>query len=545
MKAPLKPALVSLLALAACSDFLSVPNLVDPGIDQVLGTPAAIEQTIASGFQSCHNSVETSGEGAGALLPQIAALSLEGYAPTANLGISYRVGIPRTPIANGLGAYSIYGDYARLSLGSRLAANALNAHTQLLLRGGTLGSAAQDFRARVFAMLAIGCHQGWLAMSYDSAAIVRPGMARDSVPPLSGAAEVMAAAIAVLDSAVTLAADSITFAVAGAFPLPATWVSGNALTRDQFARLARSLRARFRAGVARTPAERAAVDWTAVIAGAETGIASDFMLAVGGTTGWVPGGNVNATIFYNMAPMYYGMADTSGAYGAWLATPVGNRDYFLVLTPDRRWPAGATRAQQQANSTVPTSFNSRPYVANRATSTDLAGHSWALSYYIFNRLQYIRNTGGSGLFPSITKAEMDLLAAEGYLRKGNLSAAVARIDITRVAKGELPALSGSVTSATDRVPEANRCVPRVPAPPAFTSTICGTVFEALKWEKRMETAYTGYGQWFFDSRGWGDLPENTALELPVPYQELAAREKAYYSLGGGLTSSAVRGTYGF
>jgi hypothetical protein len=61
----------------------------------------------------------------------------------------------------------------------------------------------------------------------------------------------------------------------------------------------------------------------------------------------------------------------------------------------------------------------------------------------------------------------------------------------------------------------------------------------------METAFTGYGQWFFDSRGWGDLVAGTAIEFPVPYQELAARRKPFYSLGGGLKSSAVRGTYGF
>jgi hypothetical protein len=69
--------------------------------------------------------------------------------------------------------------------------------------------------------------------------------------------------------------------------------------------------------------------------------------------------------------------------------------------------------------------------------------------------------------------------------------------------------------------------------------------EALKWEKRMETAYSGFGQWFFDSRGWGDLIELTPLQYPVPYQELDARQKPYYGLGGGGLSSAAKGTYGF
>ena len=75
--------------------------------------------------------------------------------------------------------------------------------------------------------------------------------------------------------------------------------------------------------------------------------------------------------------------------------------------------------------------------------------------------------------------------------------------------------------------------------------MCGTIFEALKWEKRMETAFTGWASWYFDSRGWGDLPEGTPLEFPVPFQELDARQKPLYNLGGiGGKSAAAKGTYG-
>mgnify|MGYP003291237819 CR=1 FL=1 len=56
--------------------------------------------------------------------------------------------------------------------------------------------------------------------------------------------------------------------------------------------------------------------------------------------------------------------------------------------------------------------------------------------------------------------------------------------------------------------------------------------EAMKYEKRLETAYTTYGAWFFDSRGWGDLPVGTPLEWPVPFQELDARLLPLYNLGG-------------
>jgi hypothetical protein len=320
-------------------------------------------------------------------------------------------------------------------------------------------------------------------------------------------------------------------------------VSGNTLSAADFIRVARSFRARFRAGVARTPAERAAVNWPLVIDDAEHGIASDFMLTVGASVGWNVGSNVNATLFYNMSPMYYGMADVSGGYDAWLAQPLDSRGFFLIVTPDRRWPQGQTRAAQQAASTVPTSFTSTPFIANR-NGGDPSGHPWGVSYYFFNRLQYIRSNSNNGAFPAISKAEMDLLAAEGYWRTGNLAAALARIDATRAGRAQLPRLTGAVSSVNDPVPGGANCVPHVPSGPNGPTT-CGNTFEALKWEKRMETAFTGYGQWFFDSRGWGDLIEGTALEFPVPFQELAARNRPFYSLGGRLRSSAPKGTYGF
>jgi hypothetical protein len=63
---------------------------------------------------------------------------------------------------------------------------------------------------------------------------------------------------------------------------------------------------------------------------------------------------------------------------------------------------------------------------------------------------------------------------------------------------------------------------------------------------RMETAYTHMGGWYIDSRGWGDLAEGTALHFPVPFQEMDARAKPFYSLGGvGGPASASKGTYGY
>jgi hypothetical protein len=61
----------------------------------------------------------------------------------------------------------------------------------------------------------------------------------------------------------------------------------------------------------------------------------------------------------------------------------------------------------------------------------------------------------------------------------------------------------------------------------------------------MEQAYNYTGAWFFDARGWGDLAKDTPLMYPVPVDELDARLKGYYNLGGGGIASAALGTYRF
>jgi hypothetical protein len=218
-----------------------------------------------------------------------------------------------------------------------------------------------------------------------------------------------------------------------------------------------------------------------------------------------------------------------------------------VATPDRRFPQGSTRAAQQANSPTPAPTN-RPYFRNRPTDQDAAGNPLGFSQYDFYRFQAFFNAQRIGNYPVMTVAEMKLLAAEGYIRTNQFALVAPLIDFTRAdtGKGNLPSVAG-ITDLTTPVPGGTACVPRVPQPPTYTSTACGNLFEALKWEKRMETAFIGYGSWYFDGRGWGDLPEGTALNWPVPWQEMDARVEPFYNMpevAKGTLPGATRGTYG-
>lgn len=73
---------------------------------------------------------------------------------------------------------------------------------------------------------------------------------------------------------------------------------------------------------------------------------------------------------------------------------------------------------------------------------------------------------------------------------------------------------------------ADSCVPQRP------DGSCGTLMDALKYEKRIEDTHTHLGSWFFDSRGWGDLLAGTPVMFPIPAMELELMGLTPYTFGG-------------
>jgi hypothetical protein len=255
------------------------------------------------------------------------------------------------------------------------------------------------------------------------------------------------------------------------------------------------------------------------------------------------------------------MADNSGSYADWIALDLdvrGASGSFFMTTPDQRFPQGDTRADQQADFAVTqcsaAATPCKRYFRNRPSGNDQnVGLGWGWSNYDHARFYSWRFFGdggnaANGDFPFITKAEMDLLEAEGHIRNGDYALALPLINNTREANGELPPLLAA--DNTTPVPGGNDCVPKVPQPPNFDTLACGNMEEAMKYEKRIETAYTHFAAWFLDMRRWGDLAETTPLYWAVPYRDLQARgwePSEIYSTGLGTTpgSWAPRGTYGW
>ena len=536
------------LALSACGDdVLEVENPNNPDRNRVLRNPADVEGLASSQFQQ----LITATVGAiSRVNTSMLTAAFENASGLANNGLGPRGNIPRQPLGNDRGnPYQTenFNDFRLLSAVARNSADILGRAKQPEFSLGA-GREGDLQRLKAWAHFTYATALGYLSLVYDSAGIPRPTDAGGTVPPLEGYPAVNAAALAQYDSALAYATAS------GTSSLPSNWLtgpSGPTVTMQRFAQVIRSFRARMRAGVARNPTERAAVNWQAVIADATNGIQEDLLVHMDPSQGWEYAW-LSSTLHYRDANWhqmtYYiiGMADVSGAFEQWLAQPRDSRVPFTIVTPDQRFPRGSTRAEQ----TRPAGQDDAPlpagqYFRNRNPGKDQAATGWQNSQYDHYRFRAFANANRVGAFPFFTKAENDMLAAEGFIRTGNIAAAAALIDRTRTAAG-LPALSGTVTTATQPVPGGANCVPRVPAAPTFITTACGNIFEAMKWEKRMETAYTTYGAWFFDARGWGDLPEGTPVHWPVPNQELDARLLPIYDVGGvGRPGGAGPSSYGY
>ena len=532
-------ALFSAASLAACGDPLSVTNKNVVDVTSAQQSAQGIEQIIGKSFQAMFVGQYNSG----GISLQAMNMAHESSSSLGNFGMGLRNGVPRVVIDNSRANSTASGTNADFSVLTRLARQNVNALRSLA--NIPTSSAPTAGRARAFGYFVLGYAMGNMAAIYDSAAILTP--ARVPEDSLFAAAQVNVAALAMLDSAIATARGP--GGAAPNFPIPADFMTGTAIDTTQFIRMVRSYKAKFRAGVARTPAERLAVDWEAVRADAAAGITANINILLDPSIGWQNSDLTTLMQFlgWHQTPFFIlGMADTTGAYGTYLSLPITgspsrNGAAFVIRTPDKRFPVGDTRAAQQAFQSDVTPLTG-VYFRNRPSGQDTGNNAdpWSNSQYDNFRYRPLRDANGIGSWTLMAATEIRMLQAEALIRLGRTAEAIPLINVTRTANN-LAAIP-TTAAATDPVPGGNACVPKVPQPGVFTTAVCGSVFEALKWEKRMETQLTGYAQWYLDSRGWGDLPVGTSLSWPVPYQELDSRAKPLYS--NTTTQIAGASTYG-
>ena len=511
------------LAAAGCQD-LTVPNPNNPDIDRILQDPADVEALVGASWRPYWNYTN------GILDASIgvSAMSEEFTSTATNGGMLDLSSEPRRAFNNDPAYanrfvnqgpwYAWYGAISNANAGLSFVSGTAGRAPQKVVVGGVDRTA----RVKAFAKYMQGLLHSYFAMYYDRAYVASETLNLQDEGVVRGVQ--LQPYTTVRDSAVAMLEQAARFAAADTFTLPTNWINGLTIRNTDLRRLANSYAARALVYSARTPQERAAVDWQKVIGLVDAGITADH--APTGEIGVLESSykrfaqwRTNAacdqgtTIQTRADYRLIGPADTSGAYQRWVDTPVEQRTRFNIATPDRR-----------ITGTTPTSNGSYFRYCSSNASFNAGRGTYHFSAYQWDRL------GGrwrEGALPIVTKAEMDLLKAEGLLRTGNPAGAAALINVTRTTNGRLPA----VTAAG--VPQSTGCVPRNPATGA-----CGTLMEALMYEKGIEGAGVDAFVHWFDMRGWGQLPQGTPLHFPVPGRELFVINEPLYTFGGSGPGSA-------
>lgn len=522
-----------LFGAAGCAD-LDVPNLNAPDAERALVTPGDTESLVAGSFKQWWTG-NAYYEGASFFL---STASFQHSSWPANSGAVAYSAFPRPQIANDP-VDQFYGNMSwTWNRSYRALAGAQQGLSAIEEDPAAFAASFDDgddrlARARAYGKFVQGMAHGSIALMYDRGFIVDEDIEIDlatgtiSTPEFADPLpynEVMEHAIGYFDDAIALATGET-------FTIPASWMGGFDTSADQLIGYANAMKARLRAAVARTPAERedvangGLVDWAAV----QTDLADATTWDVTHVDAGYSGFTQDTWYYWRFAgwqqATYWimGMADQSGAYQLWVNQGIAERmpevdlgdgpEPFMIITDDQRYAQGATLEEQEADA------NARYGVPGTTLMWgppgewhSLANHfqqpargTWRWSYYwnwdILNR-RLLTTTR-----PEVSQAELDLLEAEAeYRLNGNApnAAAEALVDIYRVAAG-LDSSAGTNDS----------CVPRLP------NGDCGDFFEQLKWEKRMETAVSGLhgAPWYFEGRGWGDLYEGTYLQFPLPCRE--------------------------
>jgi hypothetical protein len=492
------------LSLAACQE-LDIENPNAPDRTRATQQPTATESFVASSFRSWWPVAGHDDYPAWAL----STMALEVTSGFADFGQLETSALPRSAWNNSpVNARALVNEDPWYDLYSTI--SQVNDALISIDSGLVIVDATRTARARTMGKFMQALSHGMLGLYFDQAVVIDERLALDTVssPVFKPYPEIVTTAIAQLDEA-------ITYAGAANFTLPVEAWLFQAMTRDDVVKLANSYAARFMTYAPRTRAERAAVNWTEVLRRANLGITTDFAPSAQPGILWDDWKRLVARVRTGPPsdfgrPSYFllGPADSTNGFINWQNTPLGTRTAFQIRTKDRRIHGAGGPA-------TPGKYFG--YNANNIFQASRGQWRWSHYYYLRN------GTGTSwenGPQLAVSIAEMDLIKAEALIRLNRAAEAVPLINKTRVANGQLPPVT------VDGPPDEPGCVPRK------ANGACGSLWDALRYEKGVEMIGTDGVVRFFDSRGWQLLPEGTFVHQPVPGQELGTLRLELYTFGG-------------
>jgi hypothetical protein len=368
-------------------------------------------------------------------------------------------------------------------------------------------------RTRAVGKFMQGISHGYLGLYYDQAVILDEHVALDTVraPLFDDYPAVIAAAIEQLDSAIAIAP--------GMDSLPTVGFLYTRMGAPDFIKVANSFAARLMVYQARSRTERDGLDWTKVLARINAGITTDFAPVAVQDVLFDDWKRLIARVRTASRPSDFGRpsywllgpADSTNGYINWLNTPLESRLAFQMRTKDRR--IQGTGGPATPGKYFGYNLNDI-FTASRGT--------YRFSHYYYGRFGSSITSVSYQTGPQLemTVAEMDLLKAEALIRLNRAAEALPLINKTRVANGELPPVT------IDGPPDEPGCVPRK------MNGQCGSLWDALRYEKKIEGAGVSGVTAYFDARGWQELPQYSFVQMPVPGRELATLFLENYTFGG-------------
>jgi len=500
-----------LLAVAACD--LEVTNVNAADRSRALASAGDVESLISGTFRTWWDLQQGNSPG-----PAMSSMADEISGSQANYGFQDQGLEPPTPIVNETAYQWGYWVYDPWLLSNRALASIRDGLQSIADQDLKIGNNGEDNpRALAFAKLMQGLFLGNIALQYDQGFILDEDVDDPTSLELVPYDQVMAAAMQKLEEARSIASQNT-------FTIPGGWLGTDSYSSAYFIQLTHSYQARYLAEVARTPADRAAVDWNAVLSHAEQGVTSDFGVNLDGASGvWRIVLKTFMGIGSDADLALIGPADQAGKYSAWEASDPSSKEPFIVDTDDRRI-RGETLTDPGA------------YVHYRSSIIQPAERgSWYAGNYApwwFYDLSQTR----FGFAPELTVEEMGFLKAEAYIRTNRPEMALPFINADRVAVGGLPPATVDGVSGDRCVPRSTGLLKKASSRPEGA---CGDLMQTLIYEKQMETAFLYAGSSWYDHRGFGTLRAGRAYQCPIPQVDLDLLDIPVYTFGGaGGDSSA-------
>lgn len=506
-----------LFTFAACDSLdelqkLEVINENNPDRERVLATAGDVESLVASAFFIWHQGILDYG-GPSVMLSTAADETTESWGNYAARDMSSE---PRKAWSNSP-SYGYAGVNERIWYKMYEALSAVYDGFASMEEDAAICEEIDCERARAFGKFMQGISHGYLALHFDSAFVFDETVNLADVAsgaeelPLLPYPNVAAAAIGYLDEAISMSQNA-------SWTLPSSWIRGNAYSGRDLARVANAFAVRFLTQVARTPAERDAVNWNAVIqrvdAGLEPGMgglkgpAGDVFLDGDPTETWAHmmlyfGARSDDDTWNRADYKSIGWADQGTGYANWLATPVAQRNDFVLNSADARIHAPGDGLSDGLD-----------FMYRGVSRFRVERGTYHFSMYSHIVYEDYATGDQSAPMPLVLYEEQQLYKAEGLYRTGQAAQAATIVNRTRVTRGGMTQATGA---------DAN-------------------LYDKIIYEHIIENFTHCTGCVYYDRRGWGPLSstqqhhwglvEGTPRHFPIPGQELEILQKLNYTYGG-------------